>query len=166
MAELWHELVDFPGYSISDHGRCRNEQTQRILTQFVNQAGVVYVAPSRDKRQQSRSVSLLVAQVFLDTPPHHSFDTPINLDGDRANNRADNLMWRPRWFAIQYARQFHEELNGTELKVHEESFGDRMTCWEAAQKYGLLLRDVVVSATTSDPNRKLVWPTYQTFRLI
>ena len=34
------------------------------------------------------------------------FDTPINLDGDRHNNRVENLTWRPRWFAIKYNQQF------------------------------------------------------------
>ena len=47
----------------------------------------------------------MVADAFVDGKTD-LFNTPIHLDGDRENCSAENLMWRPRWFAVQFHRQF------------------------------------------------------------
>lgn len=114
----------------------------------------------RGGEQRHRSVPLLVAKAFL-TPSEGPFDTPINLDGDRYNNRLDNLLWRPRWFAVKYNRQFRQRYYNSipkpiiDLKtgvISENSLG-------CAKEYGLLEEDVVLSII----NRTYVWPTYQKF---
>src|SRR3954463_11128186 len=105
----------FPGYSISSYGRVRNDETDRILALTRNQHGVVQVGLMRDGLQYKRGVALLVARAFLDPPAIETFDTPINLDGDRCNNHIDNLMWRPRWFAVK----FHQQFDGHIPKINE-----------------------------------------------
>ena len=70
---------------------------------------MVFVGLFRDQEQYKRSVALLVAKAFLKQPSEF-FDTPINLNGDRLDNQVINLMWRPRWFAIKYNRQFREPI--------------------------------------------------------
>jgi len=37
----WREIEDFPGYSVSNFGRVRNDLNDRILTLQRNQHGVV-----------------------------------------------------------------------------------------------------------------------------
>ncbi len=101
MTEIWRPIEAFPGYSVSDHGRIRADKSGRILQLNLNQYGLVQVGLMREGVQYHRSVPLLVARAFLE-PPFEPFDTPINLDGDRHNNHVDNLVWRPRWFAIRY----------------------------------------------------------------
>src|SRR3954470_21438611 len=105
MIEQWHEIEDFFGYSVSDHGRIRTDKFGRLLALSQTQWGLVQVGLMRDGVQCHRSVPLLVAKTFL---PYvgGAFDTPINLDGNRWNNHVENLAWRPRWFAVKYNRQF------------------------------------------------------------
>ncbi len=118
----------------------------------------------RDGLQFHRSVPLLVAQAFL-THPFLSFDTPINLDGDRYNNAVSNLMWRPRWFAIAYNRQFKEAFSDAiEAPIMDMGhptvvFANSFVC---ATHFGLLEKDLVLSIL----NRTYVWPTYQEFGVI
>lgn len=161
--ENWKPIENFPGYSVSDNGNVRTDKSGRILVLSVNQYELVQVGLMRDGAQKHRSVPLLVAKAFLPEVPG-PFDTPINLDGDRHNNHIDNLMWRPRWFAIKYNRQFkypyeHPILTPVvELKTGEIS----PNSFSCAQRYGLLEEELVFSIL----NRTYVWPTYQEFGLL
>ena len=165
--EEWFNLEkdDFPEYAVSDLGSVRNEKTGRFLCQSSNQSGVrkVGLIRARDRQQCTVSVSLLVAFAFIPPPPNNRFNTPINLDGNRLNNCADNLVWRPRWFAVKYHQQFHNSLRGFEIPVVEVRTGEQFdTSWDAAIKFGLLDREIAIATL----NRTYVFPTGQTFRVI
>lgn len=163
MEEQWRPIEDFPGYSVSDHGRIRTDKTGRILRLNQNQFGLVQVGMVRDGEQKHRSVPLLVAKAFLVAMPG-PFDTPINLDGDRRNNHVDNLAWRPRWFAIRYNQQFrHPYENSIMAPVVDLKSGEISdNSFECAKRYGLLEKDLVFSIL----NRTYVWPTYQEFGIL
>lgn len=159
----WIPIEEFPGYSVSQDGRVKNDDKTRLLTLTRNQLGIIQVGLMRNGVQYKRGVALLVARAFLPPPSPATFNTPINLDGDRSNNHAENLMWRPRWFAIKYHQQFHKERRGFNEPIVEintdEKFPDS---WAAATTYGLLDLEIVLATL----NRTYVWPTYQEFRLI
>jgi NUMOD4 motif len=163
ISEEWRKIDRFDGYSVSNYGLIRTDKTGRILALNENQFGVLQVGLMRDGVQYHRSVPLLVAKAFIprDKEP---FDTPINLDGDRHNNQVDNLVWRPRWFAIRYNQQFRQPYENPinapimDLKTREVS-EDSFAC---AQRYGLLEQDLVLSIL----NRTYVWPTYQEFGIL
>lgn len=161
--ERWKEIPDFPGYSVSSHGRVVNDETGREMAITQNQGGVTMVGLTKGLKQYRRSVTLLVADAFLDpleTPT--TFDTPIQLDGDRWNNRVDNLMWRPRAFAVKYHRQFERE-PFVPVPIYEEATGEEFpTSREAAVKYGLLETEIFRALR----NKTYVWPTYQIFHLV
>lgn len=159
---MWEPIPEFPGYSVSDQGEVRNNNSGRVLTPTANQHGVSQVGLMLDKHQYKRGVALLVATSFIE-PENEAFDTPINLNGDRMDNRVENLMWRPRWFAITYHRQFHNDLRGFRKPIVEINTDEVFdTSWDAATKYGLIDREIMLAAL----NRTYVWPTYQEFRLI
>lgn len=163
MIERWKMIESFPEYSVSDHGRIRTDKTGRILALNENQFGVVQVGLMSDGVQFHRSVPLLVAKAFIpqDKVP---FDTPINLDGDRHNNHVDNLVWRPRWFAIKYNRQFRLPYENP-ITARIIDLKTREVCensFECAIRYGLLEQDLVLAIL----NRTYVWPTYQEFGLL
>jgi len=159
----WAPIEEFPGYAVSPDGRVRNLDSGRLLVLTRNQQGVIQVGLMKDREQYKRGVALLVAKAFLDPPPSPAFNTPINLDGDRSNCEVENLAWRPRWFAIKYHQQFHNDLRGFQEPIIEintkETFNNS---WEAAIKYGLLDREILIATL----NRTYVWPTYQEFRVI
>lgn len=163
MNEHWKTIEFFHNYSVSNFGNVRTNKSGRILSISPNQFGVVQVGLMRDGVQYHRSVPLLVAKAFLPIKPA-PFDTPINLDGDRNNNHVDNLIWRPRWFAIKYNRQFryrserHISNPIVDLKTNEIS----PNSFECAKRYGLLEEEIVLAII----NRTYVWPTYQEFGVI
>lgn len=162
MQETWQEIPEFPSYLVSDTGFVRNEETDRVMTQHVNQRGIVYVSLNRSGYQYKRSVAVLVATAFVVMAKSLEFDTPINLDGDRRNNHASNLLWRPRYYATKYFQQFRTDHQSIDQPVQEvkseEVFG---TSWEAALTFGLLDLEIVKSII----NHTYAWPTYQRFRV-
>ena len=161
--ERWKEIPKFPGYSVSNWGRVRSDKSGSILSLSETQYGLVQVGLMRDGVQYHRSVPLLVANAFI-LKPVGPFDTPINMDGDRRNNRVENLSWRPRWFAIRFNQQFRIRFENPIDKPLEDVKTGEITdnSFECAKRYGLLEADVVMSIL----NRTYVWPTYQQFRVI
>lgn len=160
----WVPVERFRGYSVNPLGQVRNDATGRLLHIRLNREGVPYVGMMREYRQVTRSLPRLVAEAFLPAT-NPIFDTPVNIDGDRTNCAAENLMWRPRWYAVLYNRQFRVEryehpIDAPVVALEtEETFPDSLA---AACRYGLLEREVVLSVL----NRTPTWPTYQTFELV
>lgn len=134
------------------------------MTQLRNQHGVTHVGLTKNRVQYRRSVTLLVATAFLAEFYKETFDAPINLDGDRSNNRVENLVWRPRWFAVKYHQQFKDNTRrGFLTPIRETKTGEEFeSSWEAAIKYGLLDREILLATI----NNTYVWPTYQRFQTI
>ena len=162
-SDTWVPVEGFPGYSINPLGQVARDSTGRLLLQRYNQYGVPYVGLMRDWQQCIRSLPRLVARAFLPRPSE-IFDTPVQIDGDRSNCHAENLMWRPRWYAVLYNRQFDGDRyeNPITQPVREVTEGERFrNSLEAACRYGLLEREVVLSIA----NRTPTWPTYQYFEM-
>ena len=161
--EEWKEIDGFPDYVVSSMGNVKRSSTGRVLAYKVNQYGVVYVGLMRAYKQRQRSVALLVANAFLERPSE-VMDTPINLNGDRYDNRVVNLAWRPRWFAVHYNRQFKHPYENpiTEPIVDYHNHVVYANSNHAAIQNGLLERDVVLSIL----NNTVVWPTFQKFMLV
>lgn len=162
--EEWRDLYDegFDLYQVSSFGRIRNAETGRVLKVTPTMLGVAKIGLLRDdRRQHTVSVAPLVARAFLGPHPKQVFSTPINKDGDRMNNRVDNLEWRPLWFAQQYHRQFGLPYRGYIIPLVDVDTGEEFPeAWPIAIKYGVLLKDI----TKAVDNRVHVFPTTKIFR--
>jgi len=162
--ELWHELEEFPDYAVSNLGVVGNMKSGMTRKPSINQQGIVKMSLYKNgKELHTRSVAVLVAEAFVEGQTD-LFNTPIHLDGDKMNCRADNLMWRPRWFAVQYHKQFfesafrHAEVPLIELDSHQ-TYPNVM---QACMANGLLHGDVYRSFTQGYP----VPFTLQEFRIL
>lgn len=161
--ERWIEIVEFPGYAVSDHGRVMNKKRGNDIRITKNGHGYAQVGMMKNGSQQKKSLSLLVAVEFLPAPEHESFDTPIHLDGNKENCHYANLMWRPKWFARRYMRQFGDDHPTHPRPIEDIETGQRYgSSMEAATTHGLLDVDIYLGMM----QQIYVWPTKQTFRKI
>lgn len=163
MDEIWATIEDFPNYSVSSFGNVVNKSTDRLIKISRTSQGALKVGLVKGRKQYTRSVKVLVATYFVDG---HSdiFDTPIHLDTDQENVRADNLVWRPRWFAFKYSRQFFdfatEDVVG---KLRDRDTGKVYdNVLEVVMQNGLLIQDVRASIYRSIRT----FPTKQLFELV
>lgn len=60
-AESWKDIKDFPGYQVSNRGRVRNAETDKVLSPFNGSLIVL----SKKGKPACRSVPRLVATAFI-----------------------------------------------------------------------------------------------------
>ena len=86
--ESWKVIYDFPNYEISNYGNVRNNT--KIVKAVPNKHGYNVVVLCNGIRK-SVNIHRLVAAAFIPNPDNKPCIDHI--DGDRANNHADNLRW-------------------------------------------------------------------------
>lgn len=148
--ESWKTVKGFPMYVISPEGILKNRANDREVKLRQNKQNFVMVNLTDEYRgRKTRSVALLVAETYLPPPKYESYNSIIHLDNDRTNCSANNLMWRPRWYAMLYRRMFEEQPVNTSVIIDEtgEIFG---TLREACMKYGLYDKHTYVDMLNGD----------------
>ena len=94
--EEWREIQGYDGkYLASNYGRIKSlkYRKERVLTAFPNNKGYYRVCLSRDGESRHFLVSRLVAEAFCENPRPEIATVVDHIDGNIANNRADNLQW-------------------------------------------------------------------------
>lgn len=147
-------LEEFPGHAVSNQGYVIALRTNLRLKPAQNRERSHHVGLYKRGTVYRRSVGVLVARAFLQPPPP-TWDSVIHLNGDRSDNRAINLAWRTRAFAITYHKQFdrdHPHRINRRLEVLEtgEHFKSSQ---ELAMSYGLLESGVIMVARYNTEGR-------------
>lgn len=150
MSQEWRDIEGFPGWAVSDEGVVMSDYTSRKMAVGYNQQGIATVRIQQDGRQHARSVALIVARAFLEDPPNAAYDSVIHLNGDKSDCRAINLMWRPRWFVINYHRMFNElpKRVGVHIPRLNRSFGSLR---EFCTTYGLIEKTTYINMINGEP---------------
>ncbi len=163
MREIWKQIGDFPRYEINNRGEIANIFTGKTMKNRTNGHGILMVDLTKDDGQYTRSVKTLVAREFVDGR-NDIFNTAIQRDGNRENCDATNLVWRPRWFAIEYAKQFrdvHPKVKEYGPIVDEQHL-KYQTLQDAAIVNGALMMDIYMGLFTGQP----IFPDWHTFSLM
>lgn len=163
METEWRTIPEFPEYLVSNTGEVVNGKTGKWMQLSSTQRGAVKVGLVHHGKQYTRSVSVLVADAFV--PGRDAiYDTPIHLDGDKTNNRADNLAWRPRWFALAYTKQFDAISENDRLGPLRDIATDQRyyDIVEAGTLHGLLFTDIRRAIVMKES----VFPTIQRFEWV
>lgn len=97
MTERWRDIKGYEGlYQVSDLGRvkslnCHRSGKEKILKPVDNGKGYKLVHLVKEKRLKWKSVHRLVAESFIIN--NNNKPTVNHIDGNRANNKVDNLEW-------------------------------------------------------------------------
>ena len=161
--EEFRQIEEFPNYEVSNLGNFRKHSRNDGLTLSPTLYGDLTVGMTKCGRQYRYSAKGIVARVWVDgwTP---IFNTPIQKDGDRTNLRASNIVWRPRWFAIAYTKQFQKEEDWWFVgPVVDDTTGESYkTMIEAAIDTGTLVYDLRLGIMNKEP----VFPTGSIFKFV
>lgn len=166
--EEWVVFDHFPKYEVSNEGRVVNRYTDREIKQSFTQAGQVKVGMiDTSGKQRTMLVKNLVGRGFVEGRSE-IFDTVINLDGDQTNNHFTNLVWRPRWFALQWARQNTRIADGQKPQFLRGKIVDLDTrnvydhVVEAAKHTGSAHSEIFVSCWM----QQYTWPDNKRYRFL
>ena len=156
----FEEIEGFPDYMVGETGEIVNVATGGMpLQQSRNNQGLPKITLVYNHRPYTRSPAVLVAKAFV-MPEREDFDTVIHLNNDRLDCRAENLRWRPRWFAIAFHKQFNRESIHLDhvpvMDVNDKRY--HYACpKDAVMALGILYKDIVLSTT----NETYTFPTMQ-----
>lgn len=92
MKEIWKDIKDYEGiYQVSNLGRVKRVETDRILKGNKQTQGYLVVNLSKNNIASTKRIHRLVAQAFIPNPENKS---EINhIDENKTNNRVNNLEW-------------------------------------------------------------------------
>jgi len=98
---MFKELKEDARYEISRDGIVRNKKTKAIKSQYVSSTGYYMVSISRDNKSNPYRVHRLLANNFIDNPLN--LREVNHIDGDKLNNKLDNLEWVSHFGNMRHA---------------------------------------------------------------
>lgn len=131
MKEVWKNIPDYEGlYQASNLGRVKGLKRykqnhsklqlveEKIIKQYVNKYnGYVYVVLCKNGKENNCRVHKLIAKTFIPNPNNKS---QINhIDGNKQNNRANNLEWCTCKENIQHAYSNGLIVNKQNIEVYQ-----------------------------------------------
>lgn len=153
MEEIWKDIIDFPGYQVSNLGRIKS--TSREV--FVNNCGhyYSYTIPEKIMKLTVRGnylcvtlclqgkhinaiVHRLVAKTFIPNP--NDYPEVNHKDECKLNNRVDNLEWCTREYNKNYGTDNLRSARSRSRKVLQlvnNSFVEWDSIHEAARNFGV-----------------------------
>lgn len=90
--EVWKEITFGNGrFSVSNNGRVRNNETDKILSQQIQNSGYKIVHLNYKGKRKANTVHRLVAIAFVDREQNKNLVD--HKDGNKLNNHFENLRW-------------------------------------------------------------------------
>lgn len=109
MKEIWKDIQGYEGYyQVSNLGRVKSFPRRgthinkiHILKPSKNRKGYYQVVLSKNSEYQSKKIHRLVAKAFLENP--NNYQQVNHIDGNKENNRVDNLEWCTNEYNMKHA---------------------------------------------------------------
>lgn len=89
--EEWKDIEGFDGYQISRQGKLKSKRGQDMV--FISKGEYLKVCIYKNGEQYHRRVHCLVAENFIQNPWPVSFKLVNHINGNKRDNRAENLEW-------------------------------------------------------------------------
>lgn len=117
MKERWLPMPNNPRYQISNYGNIKSlsynkSGKEKLLKKFLTKYGYETVSIQENGKSKTKWVHRLVAELFIPNPENKP---QVNhIDGNKSNNRADNLEWATGSENVQH---YYYVLKGRTKKI-------------------------------------------------
>lgn len=110
---MWKTVEAFPDYEVSTEGTVRSKERVRKfgkqsrtlpaqeIKPFAHRGGYLCVKLAKDRKKTNQYVHRLTAIAHVRNK--NGLSDVNHKDGDKTNNRADNLEWTTRWANLNHA---------------------------------------------------------------
>ena len=167
MDETWRDIPTALGYQASDLGKIRNARSKTVKIPGLNNQGFLKTTLFIENKHITRGVAGLVADAFFGIDYDPRYNSIIHRNTDRTDCSIENLLRRPRDFAIEYHGQFDPfklaRFGPMHIKYREvmsQEVFENITV--PAMQFGILCRKIYLSACNRGGGES-VWPTGHRF---
>ena len=98
------------GYTVTDDGRIFTPKGKEAKQRHNRKGYRIITWPDKRFGRTTALVHRLVAQCFVDNPMPLLYTQINHIDGDKANNRAENLEWCDCWLNMQHRKAMRKAL--------------------------------------------------------
>lgn len=88
-------------YMISDMGDIYSIKSKKCIHPYINKCGHLKVMLCENNKKKKYFVHILVAKTFIENP--HNYNIVNHIDGNKTNNRVENLEWCTQSENIKHA---------------------------------------------------------------
>ena len=92
---VWEPIIeDEPtNYEVNNIGEVRNIKTKKTLKPCLSNSGYQVISMSNNGKIKSANIHTLVAKAFIPNEHPHIYTDVHHIDGDKLNNKVENLRW-------------------------------------------------------------------------
>ena len=126
MQEEWKQIQEYPNFEVSNHGRVRNTEKDKVISNSRNKHGYYTLHLAKDGIQKTHNLHSLVARYFVPNP--FRLIVVDHIDRNRLNNLYSNLRFCTQQ---QNARNISSRVGGTSC-YKGVSFIKQTQKWRAA----------------------------------
>jgi len=105
-------------YFVSVNGEVYSKKTKRLLKPLENEKGYLSVELWRNYKRVVKKIHRLVAETFLENP--RNLKEINHKDGNKQNNRAENLEWCTRSENLKHAYKMGLRITHTQNKLNQD----------------------------------------------
>lgn len=132
MEEIWKKIKDY-NYEVSNYGRVRRIETNRVLKTFYDKDKYVMVSLCKKSKCKRFRLHRLVALAFIPNP--NKLPQVNHIDENKDNNNVNNLEWCNNKYNSNYGNRnrliskrlsnfiiIQKDLNGNIIKIWDDIY--------------------------------------------
>ena len=127
MKEIWKPIIGYENlYQVSNLGKIKSLKRNIILKPSHNRKGYLQIILYKNKNKKVGRIHRLVAEAFI--PNENNFTDVNHIDGNKHNNKVENLEWCNRSYNLKHAyenglrptiKQLCEEIENLKKEIKE-----------------------------------------------
>ena len=95
------EINGYPNYYITEDGKVWSEKRNKYIKAYENRYMQIRLFSISEKKNKNMKIHRLVAEAFIPNPNH--YNEVNHIDGNKTNNRIENLEWCNHVMNINHA---------------------------------------------------------------
>lgn len=126
MSEVWKDVIDYPGYQVSESGQVRSNKkgAVKLLKPQLTPKGYLRITLNkRGHKSRHKKIHRLVAYAFLGDPPSDKQNHINHKDGDKLNNHYSNLEWVTAKTNLEHAMDSNLITRNIRVRVYDTVSG-------------------------------------------